>query len=72
MGWMYKGDPCLNCERRSVGCHATCEKYLGWKEQIRQKKEIIQGEENTRIILNEMQAIRTARIEKRKHMRRRK
>ena len=72
MGWMYHGDPCHNCEDRVVGCHATCKKYLDWKEEIRKKKEIVQGSESTRLMLNDMVTIRSIRIERRYHTKRRK
>lgn len=72
VGWMLNKDPCYNCEKRAVGCHATCEGYLSWKEEIRKQKEIMQGEAETRIKLNEMQAIRSNRIARRKHRTRRK
>lgn len=32
MAKVYQGvSPCRNCKERLVGCHAECEKYLGWK-----------------------------------------
>lgn len=24
--------PCKDCERRCVGCHASCSDYAGWQE----------------------------------------
>lgn len=36
--------PCYNCNKRSVGCHATCSDYLEWKEI----------HENERQLINEM------------------
>ena len=37
--------PCLNCEKREVGCHAICEKYqeffeaqIRYNELIRKKR----------------------------------
>lgn len=24
--------PCRNCENREVGCHATCDRYIEWKQ----------------------------------------
>ena len=32
-GESMKNAPCLNCERRAVGCHSTCEDYLGFKSE---------------------------------------
>ena len=26
--------PCLNCEKRHAGCHASCELYLAFKKEI--------------------------------------
>ena len=28
---MVKTEPCFNCEKRYVGCHADCEDYKAWK-----------------------------------------
>ena len=33
--------PCKDCADRVVGCHSTCDKYKDWKEQDRQRKELI-------------------------------
>ena len=26
--------PCKGCEKRTIGCHAGCELYAGWKEKM--------------------------------------
>jgi hypothetical protein len=26
--------PCLNCERRFVGCHSTCEDYKAFRDKL--------------------------------------
>lgn len=40
-------NPCFKCERRKMGCHATCSLYLDWKvvhekelEERRKEQEI--------------------------------
>lgn len=30
---MSGNTPCMNCENRKVGCHATCEAFKSWKEE---------------------------------------
>lgn len=38
---------CLNCQVRSIGCHATCENYKRYKEEMelinRKRDEIAEG-----------------------------
>lgn len=31
---------CLNCERRHVGCHSSCEEYAEFKRNFSEQKEI--------------------------------
>ena len=31
--------PCYNCTERTVGCHATCERYLAWSAERREAVE---------------------------------
>lgn len=31
--------PCLNCERRYVGCHSNCEDYKAFREKVQKSKE---------------------------------
>lgn len=26
--------PCQKCEDRNVGCHATCQSYITWKDEV--------------------------------------
>ena len=33
--------PCHNCEKRVLGCHATCETYIAYAEWARAKNERI-------------------------------
>ena len=30
---MKANAPCLNCERRVVGCHSTCDAYKAYKDE---------------------------------------
>lgn len=38
---LYANNPCKDCEDRHEGCHGGCEKYLGWKEELNNKKNSI-------------------------------
>ena len=29
-----KDAPCRNCQKREIGCHASCREYLEWHEYI--------------------------------------
>ena len=31
--------PCKNCKKRVVGCHATCEEYQKYKNDLEERKE---------------------------------
>lgn len=31
--------PCLDCERRVIGCHARCEEYRGFLKDLKAYKE---------------------------------
>ena len=31
--------PCRDCEERTVGCHAVCEKYIAWRKAIDDRRE---------------------------------
>ena len=30
-----KAAPCYGCADRTVGCHAECEKYATWREEVK-------------------------------------
>lgn len=47
------GSPCLNCERRQVGCHSTCEDYLQYKAAVAEAKEKINQQKNREAIIRE-------------------
>lgn len=38
---------CLHCEKRYLGCHSTCERYLKYKEQL---ETIKTNKENYRLL----------------------
>ena len=40
---------CKDCKERKVGCHATCEQYLKWKEKDLERRKKIK---NTRRNIN--------------------
>lgn len=31
--------PCKNCNKRSLGCHATCNDYIKWSEEMQEQRE---------------------------------
>lgn len=31
--------PCKGCQDRVIGCHATCERYMAWKELVDLERE---------------------------------
>lgn len=33
-------NPCRNCEQRTLGCHANCPDYDGWKAAVEKAREI--------------------------------
>ena len=41
--------PCKNCEKRKLGCHATCEEYLAYKERHQVYADIVSGEKEKEI-----------------------
>lgn len=36
---------CKDCDDRVIGCHATCERYLGEKKEIEELKEKIKKDQ---------------------------
>ena len=32
--------PCMNCKKRELGCHSSCEEYLNYKAEIERIKAI--------------------------------
>lgn len=36
--------PCKDCTDREIGCHSTCEKYIGWCEERKKCKAAAQLE----------------------------
>ena len=38
MNALYGDNPCKGCERRSPGCHGTCDDHRAWKEELDSKK----------------------------------
>ena len=43
--------PCLNCEKRHVGCHSSCEEYAEFKRKKKKKKEIKRKQEELQNIV---------------------
>lgn len=36
------GGPCYLCEDRNPGCHAKCERYIAWSNELKRVKELRQ------------------------------
>lgn len=36
--------PCKNCSRRVIGCHADCNEYKEWREELTDENENIKKE----------------------------
>lgn len=36
--------PCRGCEKRFVGCHSACDKYIDWKKELDKENEAIRKE----------------------------
>ena len=45
--------PCLNCEKRHVGCHSSCEEYAEFKRNFSEKKEISRKQKEHQNIVND-------------------
>lgn len=41
-----KCGPCKGCEDRIIGCHATCERYMVWKEGLDLERELRKEQSN--------------------------
>lgn len=39
--------PCKNCQERSVGCHASCQKYKDWSDEQNRLKQLKYKEQNS-------------------------
>lgn len=37
---MVRNNPCSGCEDREILCHSNCEKYLEFRKQLEEKKEL--------------------------------
>ena len=35
--------PCKNCETRTIGCHAGCEKYKVFQQQQEEKRKLVEA-----------------------------
>lgn len=40
-GIRKSNSPCLDCDRREVGCHGKCKEYQEYKEKINEMNDII-------------------------------
>ena len=38
-----KKSPCFNCEDRHPGCHADCQMYAEWSEEVKQSRKWLRG-----------------------------
>lgn len=56
--------PCNLCEERFVGCHAKCETYNAWKDEIAEQKARNGTAKN--ILMNEFRRLEDLRWHKRR------
>ena len=45
-----KDSGCKDCKDRHIGCHATCERYLKWKESDYNRRKTIKAAERNKNI----------------------
>lgn len=52
--WSGNGspNPCRHCEERFAGCHAECDAYKSWIEEIRERKAIVNAERKKQNIVD--------------------
>ena len=44
--------PCKGCDKRFVGCHASCESYKNFREELKKQKDIINKKKQTQTNLD--------------------
>lgn len=45
--------PCYNCDKRSVGCHSSCESYKEYRKKISEKQEAIRKKKDEEEMLTD-------------------
>lgn len=45
---------CKGCEKRQIGCHGTCEKYLTWQSENEKRKEAVHKENDIKWALRDI------------------
>lgn len=58
--------PCKSCEKRFVGCHATCKDYEDYRSVLTARFKLIQAEKRKNNILNDYEMKKAERLAKRK------
>lgn len=43
---------CMNCNKRSVGCHSDCPEYLEYKKQCEKRKQLKLSDSNYNAYMN--------------------
>jgi len=44
--------PCKGCDNRHIACHGNCNKYVNWKEEYKNRKNIIIEIKNKERMIN--------------------
>lgn len=58
--------PCMGCADRYPGCHASCEKYKGWRKDYDAMQKAVRDEYEKNTVVASMQIKTSQRIKKRR------
>ena len=47
--------PCKNCETRTIGCHAGCERYKAFQKQQEEKRKLVEAAFKTECMFREVE-----------------
>ena len=49
---LHEKKPCLDCEKRTVGCHSSCKEYKDFREELDIKNQLKRDAQQKRNIIN--------------------
>lgn len=58
--------PCKGCQEREVGCHATCERYQQWHEELNRKNQEMAKEHEQDAMFASVRAKKKGRVLRKK------
>lgn len=66
---MFSPPPCKDCTGRYIGCHNdnACPAWTQWREEEKQKNDMIQNVRDTEKLFQEIRCAKDARICRQKH-----